>query len=317
MDVIAIGETMISLTPGSRGLMRNATSFIPKIAGAETNTLIGLSRLGHQTGWVSQLGDDELGAMVLKEVRGEGVDTTYVKLDSTKNTGIFFKEIADSSDVRVFYYRKKSAASFMNPEILNESYIANAKYLFISGITPAISKTCRKTIFRAIQIAQENDVQIVFDPNVRRKLWEEKEAKETLLQIIEQSDIILPGKNEGKFIFGDENCEQIGKACIKLGAKLAVVKLGDQGAYFTTKNSEGYVPAYPVPKVIDPVGAGDAFATGLLSGLLDKLSIKDAVDRACLTGAIATTFTGDYEGLPDRKLLQQYKKIENREDVER
>ncbi|MYL43207.1 sugar kinase [Virgibacillus salexigens] len=317
MDVVAIGETMVSLTPEKAGLMRHADSFIPKVAGAETNTLIGLSRLGHSTGWISRLGEDELGAMVLKEVKGEGVDTSYVELDASISTGMFFKEIVNDSDVRVYYYRKDSAATKMNPEILNREYITKAKYLFISGITPAISSTCCDTIFQAINIAKDNGVCVVFDPNIRRKLWSEKEAKETLLRLIKRSDIILPGKSEGAFLFGTEDSEQISNGCMQLGAKLTVVKLGEEGAYFQSLEEKGYVPGFPISRVVDPVGAGDGFTAGLLSGLLDGLSSRDAVERACITGAIATTVTGDYEGLPDRKLLKEIQRNDKREDVNR
>jgi 2-dehydro-3-deoxygluconokinase len=317
MDVIAIGETMISLTPDQRGLMRNAASFMPRVAGAETNTLIGLSRLGHRTGWISRLGEDELGAKILKEVRGEGVDTSLVELDDKNSTGTFFKEIVNESDVRVYYYRKDSAASHMNPSFLNEAYIAKANYLYLSGVTPAISSSCRETVFHAIELAKRNDVKVVFDPNVRRKLWSEKEAKETLTKIIRQSDIVLPGISEGEFLFGSREEKEIGQACRELGAKLAVVKLGEKGAYYSSEQEEGHVPAYSVSDVVDPIGAGDAFAAGLLSGLLDGISIKGAVERACWTGAVATMVTGDYEGAPDRKQLNQQTSQGNKEDVSR
>ncbi|WP_042222072.1 sugar kinase [Oceanobacillus manasiensis] len=317
MDVIAIGETMVSLTPDQRGLMRNATSYIPKVAGAETNTLIGLSRLGHQTGWVSRLGEDELGAKILKEVRGEGVDTSLVEFDNKNSTGTFFKEIVNGSDARVYYYRKNSAASQMTPSFLNEAYIAKASYLYLSGVTPAISPSCRETVFHAIELAKKNDVKVVFDPNVRRKLWSEKEAKETLTEIIRQSDIVLPGVSEGEFLFGSRQEKEIGQACIELGAKLAVVKLGEKGAFYKAEQEEGHVEAYPVSDVVDPIGAGDGFAAGLLSGLLDGIPIKGAVERACWTGAVATMMTGDYEGLPDRKQLNEQTSQGTKEDVSR
>lgn len=76
MEVIAIGESMVSLVNEPSGYIRHANAFKPFVAGAETNTLIGLSRLGHTTSWVSALGNDELGELILHNVRAEGIDTS-------------------------------------------------------------------------------------------------------------------------------------------------------------------------------------------------------------------------------------------------
>lgn len=316
MDVIAIGETMVSLSSESTGLMRHSKSFIPSVAGAETNTMIGLSRLGHQTGWISRLGNDEFGKMILSTVKGEGIETNEVQMDTTSRTGVFFKEKINGSDVRVYYYRDQSAASKMSPKDLNPSYIENARYLYISGITPAISPTCKETIFEAIKIAKQSKVTVVFDPNLRKKIWSEKEAKETLYRIAGMADIVLPGINEGEFLFDLKDYKEIANRFINLGASLAVVKLGEKGAYFKSTNEKGFVTGFPVDRVVDPVGAGDGFAAGLLSGLLDELPVQSAVERACAIGAMVVTVNGDYEGLPDRDLLQRFKKGNN-EDVSR
>ncbi|WP_041544217.1 sugar kinase [Oceanobacillus iheyensis] len=317
MDVIGIGETMVSLTPDKYGLIRQTSSFEPRVAGTETNTLIGLSRLGHNTGFISRLGEDELGAMVLKELRGENVDTKLIDLDPYHQTGLFLKEIINESDVHVYYYRQHSAASQMTRELLDESYISSASYLFITGITPAISESCKQTIFTAINMAKNNGVKIVFDPNIRKKLWSESEARQTLIEILKLSDIILPGISEGQFLLDSNDPEEIGKKCVDLGAELVVVKLGENGAYYCTSDHGDYVPSFPVKQVRDPVGAGDAFAAGLLSGLIDELSIEKAVERACITGGYATTYVGDYEGFPDKSRLERLTNLSTSEDVSR
>ena len=317
MDVIAIGETMIQFTPEENGLMRHATSFASRVAGAETTTLIGLARLGHQTGWISSLGEDEFGAKILMTVRGEGVDTSQVRTDASSRTGTFFKEIIQEDEVRVSYYRDNSAASKLKPQQIKENYLANATYLYITGITPALSESAKQTIFRAIEISKKRGVKIVFDPNLRRKLWSEEEARETLLKVAEMADVVLPGKSEGQFLFGTENPEQIAEAFLSLGAGLVVVKLGEEGAYYKSKKEKGYVNGFKIPQLIDPVGAGDSFAAGLLSGLLDQISLPKAVERACGMGALTVAVKGDYEGLPDRKRLERFMGQEKIEDISR
>jgi len=317
MDVIAIGESLVSFTPSTRGFLRHAASFTSRIAGSETNMLIGLSRLGHTTGWISKVGNDELGKMLLARVKGEGVDTSQVIIEEVSQTGLFFKEIINESDVRITYYRKDSAAATMNEEILSKSYFERAKYLFITGITPALSKTCKTTIFKAIELAKVNDLTIVFDPNIRRKLWEKDVARETILEIAKNADIILPGRSEGYFLFETDNEKEISENFLSLGATLVVVKLGAKGAYYSTEQESQYVPGFRVENVVDPVGAGDGFAAGLISGLLDEKDVREAVARACAVGALATKVDGDYEGLPERDGLNEFINQDQFDDVSR
>jgi 2-dehydro-3-deoxygluconokinase len=317
MDVVAIGETMIQFTPQSQGLMRHAESFNAKIAGAETNTLIGLSRLGHTTGWISKLGEDEFGRRIMMSIRGEGVDTSQVQLDPQFRTGTFFKEIIREGEVRIQYYRENSAASTLKPGDIQENYIGKATYLLITGITPALSPSAKETIFQSIKFAKKHGVKIVFDPNLRKKLWDEETARQTLLEIAGQSEIVLPGISEGQFLFGTNEPEKMAESFLQLGASLVVVKTGDEGAYYAQEHTSGSVKGFEVGNVVDPVGAGDSFAAGLLSGLLDKESIDDSVKRACAMGALTVTVKGDYEGLPDKKRLEQFMSSVEKEDISR
>jgi 2-dehydro-3-deoxygluconokinase len=315
MDIVGIGESMILFTPESMGLMRYARNFSSKIAGAETNTLIGLSRLGHSTGWISRVGKDEFGASLLAAVQGEGINVDLVSVDCDSPTGIYFKELVNEAVTRIYYYRKHSAASRLSPDDLQEDYIRKAKYLYLTGITPALSESCEKAVFKSIELAKKNNVKIVFDPNLRRKLWDDAKARQTLLAIASQADIVLPGISEGQFLFDKDGYEDIAEGFLHLGASIVVVKLGEWGAYFSTRQEAGLVAGYHVKRVIDPVGAGDGFAAGFLSGLLDGLTIEEAVKRGNAVGAIVTTVNGDIEGLPDRDLLVSF--MEQGEDVSR
>ncbi|WP_088105780.1 sugar kinase [Halalkalibacter urbisdiaboli] len=305
MDVVTIGETMALFTPDS-GPIRYANVFSKRYGGAESNFSIGLSRLGHQAGWISAIGDDELGKGMLAFIRGEGVDVSEVKVDPTAPTGLFFKEIRSASDVRIQYYRKGSAASQLTKEDLNEAYLAKAKYLHISGITPALSENCEEMIFEAIRIAKRNNLKIVFDPNLRKKLWSEERAREVLLRIAKQADIILPGISEGEFILGETDPAVLGEKFLQLGASTVILKVGAEGAYYFTSEKSELIPGFYVEKVVDPVGAGDGFAAGFMSGVLDGLPLAEAVRRGNAVGAIVTTVNGDVEGLPERNEIERF-----------
>ncbi|MFB4168265.1 sugar kinase [Virgibacillus sp. JSM 102003] len=317
MDVVTLGETMVLFTPESEGYMRYSANFSAKVAGAESNVAIGLARLGHNSGWISRLGDDEFGKKVHTFIRGEGVDVSTVRFKESASTGLYFKEMVTDDEVRVHYYRKESAASLMTPQDLNEDYIASAKYLHITGITPALSESCRKTVMKAVEFAKKHEVTVVFDPNLRRKLWSEEQARKALLEIAFKADIVLPGLDEGVFLFGQNNPEMMAKQLYAHGVSQIVIKLGAQGAYYYSKDGKGTIPGFPVKRVIDPVGAGDGFAVGLLSGLLDKLSLKKAVERAAAVGAMATKVSGDVEGLPERERLESFINGTTQGDVNR
>jgi 2-dehydro-3-deoxygluconokinase len=182
---------------------------------------------------------------------------------------------------------------------------ASARYLMVTGITPALSTLNRDTTFRIVEQAHQRGMQVVFDPNIRRKLWSLEEARPVLNHIASQADIILPGIEEGTILTGQVQAPEIAQAFLNNGAQLVVVKLGPEGAYYQSATEQGYVGGFHV-RLVDEVGAGDAFTAGLLSGLLDGLDISSAVKRACALGALAVTGTGDYESLPSRHELDVF-----------
>lgn len=316
-DVITVGESMVVFTPQSSPIMRYTDTFSKNLGGAETNVAIGLARLGHDVGWMSKLGTDEFGTYILHTVRGEGIDVSQVHRDADHPTGIYFKEIRNAEDVRVSYYRKGSAASTLSVEDLNENYIKQAKFLHVTGITPALSNTASQTVIEMMALARKHHVKVVFDPNLRRKLWSEEKARSVLTKMVALSDIVLPGLDEAAFLFGETEPERASDQFLAKGCELVVVKLGEKGAYFKSKTESEYVDGYPVKQVIDPVGAGDGFVAGLLSGMLDQLSTRDAVMRANAVGAMQTQIRGDYEGLPDKQELTNFMFKQDQVDVKR
>lgn len=169
-EVVTLGETMVMMNPVTSGPLQYINQFTKQIGGAESNFAIGVVRLGHTAGWISKLGKDELGKYVLSFIRGEGVDTSRVKFTADAPTGLFFKERRKFGESKVYYYRKGSAASLMGPEDLDPEYISSAKYLHITGITPALSESCHLAVKEAIKIAKNHGVKVCFDPNIRLKL---------------------------------------------------------------------------------------------------------------------------------------------------
>ncbi|MEF2967338.1 sugar kinase [Paenibacillus sp. M1] len=302
MEVVTFGESMV-LFSGDQDLpLEYVHRFNKQMAGAESNVAIGLARLGHSVGWFSKLGQDAFGRYILQCVRGQGVDTSRCTFTDAAPTAVFFKERRPGGGTKVYYYRDRSAASKMTPADLDEAYLTQAKILHVTGITPALSEGCFELVLRAMESAKRNDVGIVFDPNIRWKLWDRAEAKGKLLELASRADYILPGLDEGEFLTGVTGANQIAEFFLKLGAKAVVVKLGKDGAYYRSLTERGHVPALPVQE-IDPVGAGDGFAAGFISGLLRGESLAQAAARANAVGAIVVGVHGDTEGLPNEEEL--------------
>jgi 2-dehydro-3-deoxygluconokinase len=306
MDVVTFGESMVLFGPDSSGPLRYVQNFNKSIAGAESNVAIALAKLGHEVGWFSKLGNDEFGRYIQATIRGEGVDVSRVLVEPLKNTGILFKERFMHSNPNVYYYRKDSAASTLKPEEIDEDYIKFAKILHITGITPALSENCRKTVFKAIEIAKANNVLVSFDPNIRLKLWTREEAIPVLLEIAKKSDIIFPGIDEGEMLLGLTKPEEIAEKFMNMGCSVVAVKLGAEGCYVADKIKKLYIKSYQLENPQDTVGAGDGFAAGFLSGMLNKLDLRECAEYANGVGAMAVLVKGDMEGYPNLEQLMAF-----------
>ncbi|MCZ7574604.1 MAG: sugar kinase [Ardenticatenaceae bacterium] len=296
---------MVLLTPTRPGLLRYATSFDRSVAGAESNLAIGLARLGHRVGWMSRVGDDEFGQCVLSFVRGEGVDVSRVIVDPAAPTAVFFKERRAAGITRVYYYRAGSAASRLSPEDLDPAYIRQARYLHLSGITPALSASCRAAVLRAMDIAREAAIPIAFDPNIRLKLWPAARAREVLRALIGRTNLVLASQEEAELLTGELDPERAARALLELGPALAIVKLGANGALAVGDGGVVHEPVLEV-EVVDTIGAGDAFAAGFLAAQLRGWELPAALRLANIMGALTTTVPGDVEGMPTWTEVQPY-----------
>lgn len=303
-ELLTIGETMATFTPGYPGPLRYADNFHMRIAGAESNTAIGAAKLGIKTEWYSRLGDDEFGRFVCNRIRSEGVRCDHVVFDEKYCTGIMFKE-QSAGETRVTYYRKDSAASGMSQVDLKPEFFSGTKIIHMTGITPVLSSSCREMTEEAFALAKKKGIDVSFDPNIRQKLWKEDEHKQLLKELALDSDILLMGKDEGKLLFGTEEADHLCDIVFTKGrAKYLAVKNGEAGAVVSDREHIIKIPPFPC-RCLDPVGAGDGFNAGFLAGILSGKSLKKCGQMAGICGALATQCTGDVEGYPDKKQMEQ------------
>lgn len=295
-DILTFGETMALLMPsGGKGL-EYSSELHSLFGGAESNVAIGISRLGGSVGWFGRLGKDPLGRMIFKKIRGEGVDVSRAELTAEAPTGLMMREVM-MGKTSVYYYRKNSAASLMTASHLDEAYIAGAKLLHITGITPALSESCREAAFEAVRLARKHGVKVSFDPNLRLKLWSIEEARPVLLELAKLANIFLPGLDELKLLYQTEDWDVIVSKLRELSA-VSIVKGGEDVTYVVTADTITTVPYFKAEHVIDTVGAGDGFCAGFLVGLQKGYDYAQAVRIGNLVGSMIVQTEGDWEGAP-------------------
>lgn len=292
----------------SCGPLHEVEEFTRMLAGAEVNVAIGLKRLGHSVAYVTKLGTDPFGTYIENKLREEGLDVQITK-DEHHFTGYQLKGKVLEGDPEVFYYRKNSAASCLSVEDIEKVNFEGAKVLHITGIPPALSKSCREATYRLIERARENEMLVSFDPNLRPTLWESEDVMiRTINDIASKADIVLPGTGEGKILMGSEKPEEISEFYRKNGAKAVIVKVGGDGAYGDWEGEKAFFPGYKVKEVVDTVGAGDGFAVGILSAWLEGMKMPEMVDRGNAIGSIQVSVASDNEGLPTKEELDAYMK---------
>lgn len=305
-NVVTFGEAMVLFRAEEAGKLHQVDRFTRTLAGAETNVAIGFARLGYRTGWVSQVGNDSFGQYIISILKNENVDTTCVNESSEFSTGFQLKSKIVDGDPEVEYYRKGSAASKLNTNQFKPEYFKSAGHLHMTGIPLALSPSMRLFAEEAITTMKASGRTISFDPNLRPQLWANRqEMIDVANQFAIRTDYVLPGLKEGHILTGYTDPEDIAKFYLDKGVRLVAIKLGPNGAYYMNSTSQGYVPGFVV-QVVDTVGAGDGFAVGVISGLLDGLKVEEAVIRGNAIGAMAVTTPGDMDGLPSLHKLNQF-----------
>ncbi|MGL6175045.1 MAG: sugar kinase [Cellulosilyticaceae bacterium] len=305
--VILIGEPMALFIADQTGSLETIQRFSKSAAGAEMNVAIGLKRLGHEVSYITKLGKDPFGTYLKKFLDGENINTEFVKFDPHYPTAFQLKAKTEAGDPDVVYYRNGSAASNLQIEDVEDIEMRLFDHFHLTGIFPAVSSTSRATLLYLIEKAKNSGLTTSFDPNLRLTLWKDHDKMvNTINKIACKCDMVLPGVSEGKILTGFDEPKDIADFYLDRGVKIVVIKCGPEGAYVKTKTEEHFVKGYKVDKVIDTVGAGDGFAVGFLSGVLEKLALEECTARANAIGALQVMHEGDNEGLPTSTILKDF-----------
>jgi 2-dehydro-3-deoxygluconokinase len=318
--LVTIGEAMIVLYPEGHRPLAEAQRFGSDVGGAEFNVATTLARLGLPTAWVSRLGEDGFGDRILATAAEAGVETGAVERDGSRPTGLYVKESSPGPDgvrTRMHYYRRDSAASALSPELLRSgaasALLASASIVHTSGITPALSASAAEAV-SGLRDAVGPDTLVSVDLNHRPKLWEGRDTS-ALDALVAQAGLLLVGRDEAETYFGHADPERLFAAHPLLDA-VVIKDDAHRASAYRRGGGETHIPCLTV-EVVEPVGAGDAFAAGFLCGLVEgrddagalrlghalaaltlighgdrPLSVPDSVERDAIAGADETEWAG-------------------------
>ncbi|MFD3417491.1 sugar kinase [Streptomyces decoyicus] len=291
-EVLCLGESMVLVAPAPGERLATAREAAIRVAGAESTVAQYLTDLGHRTAWASRVGADPLGEQVLAAIARSGVDVGHVERDRSAPTGVYFKDPGPQG-TRVHYYRTGSAASKMSPATLDSLPLSTVRLVHLSGVTPALSETCAATATALFERARAAGASCSFDVNYRAALWSSEQAAGPLLALARRADVVFVGLDEAQHVWGTETAEQV-RGLVGPGVRL-VVKDADVGAtHFPPGGGPAvFVPANPA-EVVEPVGAGDAFAAGYLSAWLRGAGPADRLRLGHRLAAFALGAVGDH-----------------------
>ena len=291
-DLFTFGETLALFMTTDTDSVITARNYSMDAVGTEANVAVAAHQLGLNVYFQTKLGPDELGIAVRNRFADVGLATKHF-ITCENYTGALVRNHGGTQPFVNTYLRRSSAGSTFSPVDIDEAALTNSKWLHVTGISVSISETSKNAVIHALDIARKNRVGISFDLNYRKKLWDEDIAKKTLNAIIKDLDVVSGGVDEYEIIFGSKNPEENLAKVASLGVKTVIMTAGpDEMRILHEGRRFNFTPVKV--KLVDPVGSGDAFISGTISGLIGGLSIEDAIAQGSKCGAAVAAARGDW-----------------------
>lgn len=273
-----------------------ASSYRAVPAGAESNVVAGMARLGHHVAWVSRLGTDPLGRLIADEIASTGV-VIEVAWDPARPTGVMTKH-PSATGTHVGYFRRGSAASALS--LVDRERVPASRVMHLTGITPALSDSAAALVESLVAGGRSDGPTMSFDVNYRPALWSRPAAAaDRLLPMMHAADIVFVGDDEAEALLGTSDPDRLRALVIRRDDQELVLKQGAAGATRVAQAGAMFEPAQAAA-VVDVTGAGDAFAAGYLAGVCRGWEPRDRLRLGHLMGARTVAVLDDVAPpLPD------------------
>jgi 2-dehydro-3-deoxygluconokinase len=295
MDLLCMGEPMLEfnqLPPQPDGTRH----YLEGHGGDTSNAAIAAARQGARVGYITALGQDMPGDSFMALWTREGVDASTVMRTDRWQTGVYFVT-HDAQGHHFLHYRANSAAAMYTRADLPDQAIAAARMFYVSGISQGISNSAADAVFAAIDIARRNSRKVAYDTNYRPRLWPPARAAAVMHEAMAQADYALPGIDDVQTLTGLADPQAMLDFYLRLGPKVVVLKMGEQGAWLATPQQRMHIPPCTV-EVVDATGAGDAFCGSFLARILAGDTPEQAARYANLAAALKCTGYGAVAPIP-------------------
>jgi 2-dehydro-3-deoxygluconokinase len=298
-DVVTLGETMIRLTPPGWNRLESTESLEVHVGGSESNTAVGLARLGRRVAWLSRLTSNAMGHLIANKLASHRVDTSHVVWTDQDRIGTYYLERGCAPrNTQVIYDRRDSAMSHMTPEDLSPALFQpkGARVFHTTGITLGISETSARTAFHAAQLAKQSGWIVSFDLNYRAKLWTPAACRESAEAFMKLADLIFLPIRDARNIF---RLQELSPESVlqELG------RMNPQATLVMTMGQEGSMARSPDGSIhsenafqaveVDRLGGGDAFSSGFLHAMLDDKPHKECLRWGNAVASLKYSIPGD------------------------
>ncbi len=305
-EIITIGEILVEVMRKKVDVpLDEPGEFVgPFPSGAPAIFIDAVARLGKSSGIIGSVGEDDFGNLVTSRLDNDNVNISQVKELKDEFTGTAFVTYFGDGTRKFLYHVGKSAAGDVKPEDVSEDFVRDSSALHITGSALTMCDSMREACYKAVDLAEDSDTLISFDPNVRVETIEGVEFEDIAEPIIEVSDLLSPGADELKVATGIENEGEAVDKMLNKGVECVAIKLGDEGCRIYTEDREIKSSSFKIDEV-DPTGAGDAFSAALLVGWMEDMGIEKLARFANAVGAKTVSKQGPMEGLPWREDVEE------------
>lgn len=289
--ILALGELLIDLIPGRDGMrMEDEGPVIKTASGSAGIFACAAALLGGNSGFIGKVGRDSLSRMATHTLREQGVDISRLVQAEEGQLGLAFLEyLPDGRNYQ--YYRKNSVGSTLCAADLDEAYIASAFAIHFPGMLLELTPEMRGACQRAVEIARANGVLVSFDPNIRRELTGNEEARERMLWAVRSADIVAPTLEEGRIVTGEQEIGAVLRALHALGPRVVALTRDKDGAVLSRDGLVAFAPGIDQPP-IDPTGAGDTLAAALCVGVQEGMELARLACFCNCAGTLAIRHKG-------------------------
>jgi sugar/nucleoside kinase (ribokinase family) len=301
--VACLGEVLIDFIAEQTGTLDSVHSFRRYPGGAPANVAVGIARLGVPSGFIGKVGADTFGEFLISMLKENGVHTGGITQTEEAPTALAFVSRPSSGDRDFLFYREPCADILLTGSELPKNWLSQIQYLHLGGVSLTRNPS-RQATLQAAKLTQANGGKITFDPNLRIDLWTKglTECRSITQAILEFTDIFLPSKEELLILMGTDNLNKAIIRAHEMGPPIICVKMGSRGSMISERNQRGEFRKFTQPPftvdVVDTTGAGDGYDPGLIVGLVQGLSLEEAVRQGTAVASLVITKMGAMTALP-------------------